>query len=198
MNWQRSSAVRRIFAAAEIVESKRFSNRTRTNEVECFGYEAVVQHGMVNANGFLRGLGFGRNAIDFFGIHREWFFYEHVAAVPERRNRQLCVSAGRSEDMNDVDSLAHHGVHGWKDFRDAEAAGQSCSARVYDVGNSDDSRVRHALDGASVKFAYIAGSNQSDPKMCIWRHLSSLSNLLGVAIHSFHLRERFDRTFPER
>ena len=100
--------------------------------------------------------------------------------------------------MNYVDSLVDQGFHVREDFRDAEPASQSSSAKVYNVGDSNDSRVRYSLDRASVKFAYVAGSNQSDPKMCIWRHSSSLSNLQGVAIHLFHLRERLDRTFAER
>ena len=141
--------------------------RARADDIQRFGDEAVVQHGMVDANGFLRGRGCGGNAVDLFRIHREWFFDEHVATILKRRNRQFCVGVGRSENMNDVDSLVHHGFHGWEDSRYAKPASQSCGARVHYVGNSDDSCVRYALDGASVKFAYVAGSNQSDAKTCI-------------------------------
>ena len=88
--------------------------------------------------------------------------------------------------MNYVDSLVDQGFHGWEDFRDAEPACQSSSAKVYNVGDSNDSRVRYSLDRASVKFAYVAGSNQSDPEISIWRQSGSLSNLLCVAIELFH------------
>jgi hypothetical protein len=69
--------------------------------------------------------------------------------------------------MDYVDSLVDQGFHGREDFRDAETARQRSGARVYDVGNSDNSRAGYSLDRASVKFAYVAGSNQSDAKICI-------------------------------
>ena len=134
---QRSSAVRRIFAAAEVVESKRVSNGARTDHIERFGYETVVQHGMVDANGSLRGSRGGRNAVDLLRIHRERFFDQYVGTVLESCDRQSCVGGGGSEDMNYVDSLIQHAFHRGEDFRDAKPFGQSCRAEgLSNVGDS--------------------------------------------------------------
>src|SRR5580698_11626076 len=99
------------------------------------------------------------------------------------------MSVWRSKDMNYVYTLIHHGCHRWEYFGDIEAIGQSCSAGVHNVGDSHNARVRHSLNSACVKFADIAGANQSDAETCIWKHSGFPSNLLTVAIQLFHLGE---------
>src|SRR5580700_2275338 len=159
MYWKRSSPVRRILATAEVIECKRNSDGARPDQVLRFGYKAVVQHGMVDANGLLRGCRRGRNAVDLFRIDRQRFFHQHVAAALESRNRQLRVSVGRSQNMNYVDSLVHHSFHRWEDFWDAEPGRQSCGARAYDVSDSHDPRARDTLNRTGVKFADVASSD---------------------------------------
>lgn len=88
--------------------------------------------------------------------------------------------------MNHVDSVVHHGFHRREDFRDVESSGQARGAGAYNVRDSSNLRVMDSLNGACVKFTYVAGSNQSDPEISIWRQSGSLSNLLCVAIELFH------------
>jgi hypothetical protein len=127
-----------------------------------FGYETVAEHGMVDAHGFLRRRGCSGNLVDLFRIHGERFFYEDVAAFLERRDRQLCVSAGRSQNMNCVNSLIYHSIHRGEDFRDAKPGGKSGRARLHNVGDSNNLCVWYSLDCAGVKFTYVAGTNQTD------------------------------------
>ena len=48
-----------------------------------------------------------------------------------------------------------------------------------------------------MKFANVAGANQTDAEICILRHAGFLSHLMGVAINGIHLRECAGRTFAE-
>src|SRR4029077_10439745 len=101
---------------------------------------------MVDANGFLRGGGGGGNTVDLFRIDCQRLFHQHVASALERRNRQLCVSVGGSQNMHYVNSLFHHSFHRVKYFRDVEPSSQSRSTNVDNVGNSHYPRVRHTLE----------------------------------------------------
>jgi hypothetical protein len=46
-----------------------------------------------------------------------------------------------------------------------------------------------------MKLANVAGSNQPDPELCVYRHSDFPSKLVGITIDLFQLSERSSRAF---
>src|SRR6476660_726745 len=104
-----------------------------------------------------------------------------MAATLECCNCQLSMGIRRSKNVNYIRSLADQSFHRWEYFGHTEASSQACSARSINIGDSHKPRVRNSLESAGVKLANVAGSDQSDPEICIYRHAGFRSHLLGVS-----------------
>src|SRR5580693_775026 len=150
---------------------------------------------MVDANGFLRGRGGGIDTVNLIRIHGQRFFYQGVAAHVERSNRKLCMSVRRSKNVNYIHSIGNHSFHRGKYVRNTEPSSQGRGARGYKISDANNPCIWNSLYSAGVKLADVAGSNQADPKICVYRHSDFPSKLVGIAIELFHLGELPSRTF---